>query len=160
MLAETGVPTEKQIEKIKPSLERLGKGPVAVVECFQEIPCDPCFTACKQGAIQPFEDINDLPVIDNDKCNGCGVCVSYCPGLAIFIVDETYSETEAIIRIPWEFLPLPAKGAQVAGLNREGREVTRVTLKKVQPSPKKNGSYILWLVVPKEFAHEVRSIAV
>lgn len=36
MLAKTGVPTEEQIEKIKPSPERLGQGPVAVIECFQE----------------------------------------------------------------------------------------------------------------------------
>lgn len=86
--------------------------------------------------------------------------MGYCPGLAIFIIDEAYSKTEAIIRIPWEFLPLPAKGSQVVGLNREGQEITQVTIKKVQPSPRKNEAHILWLVVPKEFAHEVRSIVV
>jgi hypothetical protein len=79
--------------------------------------------------------------------------------LAIFIVDETYSEKEALIKIPWEFLRLPPEGSQVAGLNREGNEVARVTVKKVQRSPKKNGAHILTLIVPKELAYEIRSIS-
>lgn len=159
MLAQTGVPTADQILRTIPAKQRLAKGPVAVVECFQEIPCDPCNTSCTTGAIAPFEDINQLPRIDWEKCNGCGRCVGFCPGLAIFIVDDTYSETESIVRIPWEFSFLPTVGEQVAGLNREGREVAQVTVKMIQPSPKKNKVHILWLVVPKELAFEVRSIA-
>jgi Fe-S-cluster-containing hydrogenase component 2 len=159
MLTRTGVPTQRQIEAVKPPPERLRKGPVAVVECFQEIPCDPCFTSCTRGAILPFADINDLPQLDYDRCNGCGTCVGFCPGLAIFIVDETYSKQEALIKIPWEFLSLPPEGSQVQGLNREGRAVARVTVKKVQRSPKKNGANILTLVVPTELAYEIRSIS-
>jgi Fe-S-cluster-containing hydrogenase component 2 len=159
MLAQTGVPTADQILRTIPAKQRLAKGPVAVVECFQEIPCDPCYTSCTTGAIAPFEDINQLPRIDWEKCNGCGRCAGFCPGLAIFIVDDTYSETESIVRIPWEFSFLPKVGEQVAGLNREGREVAQVTVKKIQPSPKINKAHILWLVVPKELAFEVRSIA-
>ncbi len=160
MLSKTGVPTREQVESVKPDRERLARGPVAVIECFQQIPCDPCYTACSRGAIQPFADINDLPRIDFGKCNGCGLCVAYCPGLAVFVVDETYSETEALVRIPWEFLNRPEAGQKAPGLNREGKEVALVTVKRVQPSPSKNGAYILWLAVPKELAFEVRSIPV
>ncbi len=160
MLEITGVPTEEQVEDIKPAKDRLSKGPVAVIECFQKIPCDPCYTACNRDAIQPFEDINELPTINNDNCNGCGICVAYCPGLAIFVIDETYSNTEALIKIPWEFLNLPKEGEIVPGINREGEEAASVTVKKVQPSPKKNGAYVLWLSVPKELAFEIRSIPV
>jgi Fe-S-cluster-containing hydrogenase component 2 len=158
MQEQTGVPSAEQIARTIPPKERLAQGPVAVVECFQEIPCNPCATSCSTGAIHPFADINDLPQIDWEKCNGCTRCVGFCPGLAIFIVDDTYSETESIVKIPWEFSYLPREGEEVAGLNREGREVARVKIKKIQPSPRKNRAHILWLVVPKEQAFAVRSI--
>ena len=75
MLIKTGVPTKEDIASITPPREVLEKGPVAVIECFQKIPCNPCYTACKFDAIKPFEDINDRPVIDFDKCTACGQCV-------------------------------------------------------------------------------------
>lgn len=158
MLNKTGVPTAKDLNKVYPSEERMLKGPVAIIECFQEIPCNPCTEACKQGAILPMEDINDLPEMDVDKCNGCGVCISRCPGLAIFIVDRSYSPAEAIVRIPYEFLPLPEQGQKVACLNRAGEEVGQFIVKKVQSGGKKNMTYTIWLVIPQELAMEVRSI--
>lgn len=157
MLSKNGIPRKEQLEAVKPSEKRLAEGPVVIVECFQEIPCDPCYTSCKSGCILPFEDINDLPRMDFDKCNGCGVCISACPGLAIFMVDETYSEKEALVTIPWEFIPPPEEGSAVMGLDREGQDITPVTVKTVRLS-KKSGAYLLELIVPKEFAYEVRSI--
>ena len=150
MLAKTGIPTPEQIKAVKPPQERLEKGPVAIVECFQEIPCDPCFTSCSRGAILPFKDINDLPRIDYDRCNGCGNCVGHCPGLAIFIVDETYGENEALIKIPWEFLRLPPAGSRVAGLNREGKEVAPVTVK-ILRSPKRTAPTSWCWLSPKSW---------
>ncbi len=158
MLEKAGVPSGQQVAAVKPSKERLARGPVAIVECFQKIPCDPCYTACKRGGFLPFEDINDLPRMDFEKCNGCGICIGACPGLAIFIVDETYSEDEALVMIPWEFLPVPAEGSTVQGLNREGEAISEVKVKKVRSAGKNNNTYILTLIVPKEFAHDIRSI--
>jgi Fe-S-cluster-containing hydrogenase component 2 len=160
MLERTGVPTKKQIEEIKPSKERLAQGPVAIVECFQKIPCDPCFTACRRGAFLPFEDINDLPCMDYENCNGCGICIGACPGLAIFVVDETYSDREALVTIPWEFLPVPVEGSTVEGLNREGEPVAEVKVHKVRPAAKKKEAKLVTLVVPKELAYDIRSIRV
>jgi len=48
---ETGVLTEDEIRKILPPRERLERGPVAIIECVQPIPCNPCVEACKSGAI-------------------------------------------------------------------------------------------------------------
>ena len=160
MLERTGVPTAEQIEAAKPPREYREKGPVVVVECFQEIPCDPCYTACKRGAYLPFEDINDLPRLDYSNCNGCGICIGACPGLAVFVVDETFSEKEALVMIPWEFLPTPVEGSTVQGLNRRGEQVGPVKVKKVGASIKKNGSRIITLIVPKDLAYEIRSIRV
>ncbi len=158
MLETIGVPTPEQIEAAKPARERREKGPVVMVECFQKIPCDPCYTACKRGGFLPFEDINDLPRLDYDRCNGCGICISYCPGLAIFVVDETCSEQEALVVIPWEFLPIPEEGSIVQGLNRRGEVVAPVIVKKVSSSAKKNGARVITLAVPKKFAYEIRSM--
>ncbi len=42
MLKNTGVPDEKDLASVTPTKKRLEEGPVVMVECFQEIPCDPC----------------------------------------------------------------------------------------------------------------------
>ncbi|MHB8072719.1 4Fe-4S dicluster domain-containing protein [Desulfosporosinus fructosivorans] len=158
MLNTTGIPTSEDIKTVTPSEARLKKGPVAIIECFQEIPCNPCTEACKQGAIQPMEDINNLPKLDFDQCNGCGVCLSRCPGLAIFIVDASYSDTEAIVRIPYEYAPVPQVGEQVVGLNRAGEELGTFEVNKVQSGGKKNKTYTICLVVPQDLAMDVRGI--
>jgi NAD-dependent dihydropyrimidine dehydrogenase PreA subunit len=42
--------------------------------------CGVCEYMCPQGAI--FEARNQF-VIRKDACNGCGICVPYCPARAI-----------------------------------------------------------------------------
>lgn len=158
MLNKTGVPTFEDLKTVTPPEGRLKKGPVAIIECFQEIPCNPCSEACKQGAIQPMEDINNLPQLDFDLCNGCGVCLSRCPGLAIFIVDTSYSDRSAIVRIPFEYHPVPQVGEKVVGLNRAGEEIGTFEVNKVQSGGQKNKTFTIWLVVPKELTMEVRGI--
>jgi len=158
VLNRTGVPTADDLKTVSPSEERVNRGPVAMIECFQKIPCNPCTEACKQGAIQLMEDINDLPILDFDKCNGCGVCLSRCPGLAIFIVDGSYSDTEALVRIPFEYYPVPQVGEKVIGLNRAGKELGTFEISKVQSGGQKNKTFTIWLIVPKNLAMDVRSI--
>ncbi|NPV43310.1 MAG: 4Fe-4S binding protein [Firmicutes bacterium] len=158
MIYKTGVPTKEDLQKVAPSAERLAKGPVAVIECFQRIPCNPCYTACKRGAIKEFRDINDLPEIDHDLCNGCGLCVSKCPGLAIFIIDETYSENEALVKLPYEFVPLPKEGDTIKGLDREGRVVGEARVVKIQNSKYEDRTPVISVAVPKELSMVVRNI--
>ena len=158
MIEKTGVPTPEDLARVFPPKERLQKGPVAVVECFQRIPCNPCYTACKRGAIQEFKDINDLPKIDFEICNGCGLCISKCPGLAVFIVDETYSEKEALIKLPFEFLPLPEKGEEVDALNRKGEVMGKAEVVKVQNGRYEDKTPVISILVPKKLSMEVRNI--
>lgn len=156
MLKKTGIPTLEDLKKVMPPKERLKKGPVAIIECFEKIPCDPCYTYCSSGAIEPFKNINDLPKIDFNKCNGCAVCVANCPGLAIFIVDETYSTTEDLVILPYEFLPVPAKGDKVILLNRTGEKVGYGRVERVRE--RKNKTRIIDVAVPKGLGMEVRHI--
>jgi len=158
MLERTGIPTDDDLEKIIPDKKRLAKGPVVIIECFQKIPCDPCAVSCKFGAIKPFKDINDLPQVDFDKCTGCGICISSCPGLAIFVIDMNYSDSKSLIKLPYEMLPLPEKGKDVYALDRAGRVLGKVKVIKVLKI--KNKTNIISLEVPKGMAMKVRSIKV
>ena len=158
MLERTGIPTDDDLEKVIPDKKRLAQGPVVIIECFQKIPCDPCAISCKLGAIKPFKDINDLPQVDFDKCTGCGICISSCPGLAIFVIDMNYSEEKSLIKLPHEMLPLPEKGEEVYALDRAGKVVSKVKVIKVLKI--KNKTNIISLEVPKGMAMKVRSIKV
>jgi len=158
MLEKTGIPTDDDLEKVIPDKERLAKGPVVIIECFQKIPCDPCAIYCKLGAIKPFKDINDLPQIDFDKCTGCGICISSCPGLAIFVIDENYSDEKSLIQLPHEMLPLPQKGEDVYALDRDGSIIGKAKVVKVLKV--KDKTNIISLEVPKSTAMKVRSIKV
>jgi len=158
MLERNGIPTDDDLEKIIPDKKRLAKGPVVIIECFQKIPCDPCTISCKLGAIKPFKDINDLPVVDFDKCTGCGICISSCPGLAIFVIDLNYSEEKSLIKLPHEMLPLPEKGEEVYALDRDGSILGKAKVVRVLKI--KNKTHIISLEVPKSMVMKVRSIKV
>lgn len=157
MLNKTGVPENKDIEKVMPSAERLKEGPVAIIECFQKIPCDPCYHSCIRGAIRPFEDINDLPIVNFERCNGCSLCLTHCPGLAIFIIDLEYSETESLLKLPYEMRPLPEEGEIVTTLDRQGETVGEGRIEKVLLGKRQDKTAVISLVVPKEDIHVVRN---
>lgn len=161
-LTTTGVLGKEGLSQLPgaPSVERLKKGPVAVIECAEPIPCNPCETACPKGAIQVGEDISSLPVLDETKCTGCGLCIPACPGLAIFVVDLAFSEREALLQIPHEFLPLPEKGEIVKCLNREGKVVSPGGIIRVVNPRSYDRTPVVSVAVPKEFAQDIRAIEV
>ncbi len=158
MLIRDGIPTIENLQSVMPSQERLKAGPIAITECFQNIACNPCMKACPHHAIEVAPDINALPKVDPERCIGCGICVSRCPGLAIFVVDLSLPEDKALVTIPFEFLPVPKKGQLVCGLNREGKEQGYFPVKRVVSGGKENMTWMLTLEVPKDLAMEVRGI--
>jgi len=157
-MIKDGVPEDKDIINATPSNERFAKGPVAIIECFQEIPCDPCIKACKRGAISMSNGINGLPSIETQMCNGCGSCLQQCPGLAIFIVDKSYDENNALIKLPYEYIPVPQKGQLVAGLDRTGKTLGFFNVVEVRAGEKNNKTFMVSLIVPRDLAMEIRDI--
>jgi Fe-S-cluster-containing hydrogenase component 2 len=159
-LASSGVLSKEELAELPgmPSEERLKKGAVAVIECAEEIPCNPCESACPRGAIEIGENINSLPILKEELCTGCGLCIPVCPGLAIFIVDLTFSEQEALVQLPHEFLPLPKQGATVNCLNRKGQIVSQGRVVKVTNPKKYDRTPVISVAVPKELGQEVRAI--
>ncbi|GBG56210.1 hypothetical protein SPFL3102_03790 [Sporomusaceae bacterium FL31] len=131
-----------------------GQGPTAVFECLQPIPCNPCADACPRGAIT-VKEINDCPTLDKERCNGCGICMTHCPGLSIFVIDQNYGPDVALVKIPYEFSPLPMQDELVDALNRQGENIGTAKVVRVQKSPNKTN--IIWLSVPSELSMDVRN---
>ena len=136
---------------------RRKRGAYVVIECPEKIPCDPCVDACPNEAISIKGSMIELPEIDYEKCNGCLVCIPKCPGLAIFVVDET-PDDHSIVYIPYEFIPRPKKGDTAIGLDREGKERCEVKILKVLDSRKFDRCAIVGFSVPKKLAKEIRFI--
>ncbi len=160
MLEKTGVPTEEMVLNAFPSIERINKGPIAVIECYQNIPCNPCQTACKFNAISLGDDINNLPELFEDKCTGCGICLSKCPGLSIIIVDGSKSEETILVKMPYEFLPLPAAGDSVKALDRVGNHIADVKVTNVLNPKSFDRTPVITVEIGREHLYKIRNIKV
>jgi len=143
-----------------PSGKRFKTGPVAVIECVQEIPCNPCESACRFSAIFVGKPITNLPRLLEEKCRGCGECIPACPGLAIFLVNENYSPSEAAVSIPYEYLPLPETGSTVCALDRCGEKVCSARVIRVSNPGKNIGTAVVTISVPREFSNKVRTFRI
>ena len=147
----TGVLSVKDL--MLPNKKQLENG-VAIIECIQEIPCNPCVDSCKFDAIS-MKDINSLPIVDYEKCTGCAQCVGICPGLAIFVVKT--KDERAFITLPYEFNPVPDIYDSVKALDREGKVRSNAIIKKVKKKGKTN---VITIEVEKSLAMEIRNIKV
>ena len=158
-LFNSGVLTGERPGAILPPLDLWGakKSGLAVIECPQRIPCNPCATSCPAGAILPFSDINDTPRIDYEKCTGCAICAAVCPGLACFVIDLAFSEDLALYKIPYEMLPLPSKGDTVTCLGRSGEALAEGRVEAVM-EPRRDRTYVLHVSAPKELRNDIRAV--
>ena len=159
-VACTGIPSQEELRNSPgyPKAKDFERGPIAVIECVQEIPCNPCQTACRQGAILVGEPITNLPSFDASKCTGCGLCVASCPGQAIFVVHLHYSEEESLVSFPFEYLPSPQVGDVVNAVSRAGETICQGRETKVQNPRAFERTAVVTIAIPKAFAHEVRGI--
>ena len=146
---KTGVLSKDELQH--PTKKQLEKG-VAILECIQEIPCNPCVESCPVHAIF-MKDINAPPVNDFEACIGCTKCVGVCPGLAIFVVKV--KGDAAWVTLPYEFVPVPKVGDVVMALDRAGAVRGNALIKKVV----KNGkTMVITVEVDCSLAMDIRNI--
>jgi len=136
-----------------PSRERIKQKPVAVIECSQEIPCNPCVDACPVNAIKIKGNINNSPEVDFEKCTGCSICLGICPGLAIFLV--YISKGKGYLTIPYELIP-PEEGETVELISRNSEIVGKGIIKKVKKLEKHNKTILITIEMKEEFLRNVR----
>jgi Fe-S-cluster-containing hydrogenase component 2 len=159
-LNKCGFLSSKDVAELStmPSAERISKGPVAIIECIEDIPCNPCEASCKFGAIKIGDDITALPQFFEEKCTGCGVCIYGCPGLAIFMIDGSKEGNMGTLSFPHEFLPLPTEGQIVDVVNRAGEVVCKGTVEKVLAPKISDRTPVVQVQIPKNLLMEARGI--
>jgi Fe-S-cluster-containing hydrogenase component 2 len=141
-----------------PSEARRRKGAVAVLECLEDIPCNPCESICKFDAITVGDDITTPPRLTEDNCVACRSCVPICPGQAIFIVDESLPDDKAAVEMPYEYRPLPQKGDIVTALDRAGRPIGDATVTAVKKTEKMDRTATVIIEVPRNWSMRARAI--
>lgn len=152
-----GYVTKKDLENFPGAASHCGEGVHPVIECTQNIPCNPCGDACRFGCIKIGGTISGIPAIDRDKtCTGCGMCVASCPGQAIFLVNENYEPGSAAVSMPYEMLPAPEKGDVGAGLDRSGKKVCDAEVVEVRSAKSYDKTTVLTVKIPAEMADQVR----
>ncbi len=133
------------------------KGIHPVIECTQNIPCNPCQDACPKKCINIGDNITSLPKVPRpEECINCGMCVASCSGQAIFLVDEDCGDGTATVTLPYEFLPLPEPGTKGAGLGRNGQEICQAEVVSVKSLKAFDKTNLLTMRVPKEYAMKAR----
>lgn len=154
-LLEKGFIAEEEIERY-PGVTH-AKGIHPVMECTQNIPCNPCQDACPKHCIKIGSHITSLPAVDESAaCVGCGMCVASCSGQAIFLVQEDYEPGFGAVTLPYEFLPLPEKGEIGYGLNRQGEKVCEAEVVSVKTLPAFDHTNLLTIKVPADMVMKAR----
>jgi len=158
--SKTGFLTDEELKNSPgiPSEARRRKGPVASIECMEDIPCNPCESSCNVDAIIVGKDITNLPHLDAEKCVACQTCVYICPGQAIVMVDESLSDGRATIMMPYEYRPLPQKGDVVSALDRAGQTLGDAEVVVVRQTKRMDQTATVTIEVPKEWSMQARAI--
>ncbi len=155
MLNKTGVPTKEQVLSRFFDQEVMIK-PKAILECYEDIPCNPCETSCPFDAIVIGENINTQPQLIPDVCTGCGICVTSCPGLAIIVAQLVGDR--AVFKIPYEFLPVPQKGEVWLGINRQGNVICDAKIESILLNKKQDHTALVTVSVPGLYLHDFVTI--
>lgn len=154
-LLRKGFVADDEIERFPGVVHKKGVHPV--IECTQNIPCNPCQDACVKGCISTGENITFLPFVrDDNKCINCGMCVASCSGQAIFLVDEDCGDGSATVTMPYEFLPLPQIGDKGYGLSRKGEKICEAEVVSIKSVKAFDHTNLLTMRVPKEYAMTAR----
>jgi thioredoxin reductase/Fe-S-cluster-containing hydrogenase component 2 len=154
-LLKNGFVADDEIERFPGVTHKAGIHPV--IECTQNIPCNPCQDACPKGCISTGENITYLPFVkEGSECINCGMCVASCSGQAIFLVDEDCGDGTATVTLPYEFLPLPEPGDKGYGLSRSGEKVCDAEVVSVKSIKAFDNTNLLTMRVPKEYAMKAR----
>ena len=146
--------------KVLPPEETVKEKRVALIECVEEIPCNPCAVVCRLDAIEK-EDLCTPGTVDWEKCSGCTMCVAVCPGLSIFL--QQIKDGKGYVTMPYEVLPAPKVGMTVKLMDRSGTVVGEGKI--VNPTYQAKGdAYPRWVVTVEmddpALSYEVRAIEI
>ncbi len=154
-------PGAVQIEETHPEPQ---KGVLPVFHCTQEIPCNPCSSICPKGLIfiDP-KDIRKVPTFTGDElvCIGCEKCISFCPGLAITLVDYRHDADQPVVAIPFEFnYEMVKERETVTVLDTEGDVLGDLEVVKVERVASRDHTIIVKVRAPRAIASRIAGIRI
>ncbi len=142
----------------------IGQRVMPVIHCTQEIPCNPCSTICPRGLIRiNSDDIRQVPVFQSEAglCTGCELCLTYCPGLAITVVDFRRDSNNPTVSIPFEFnLDLVDDRQLVEVTDTEGQSLGEYKVQKIKKMANRDHTLIVQLRAPQDIATRIAGIRV
>ncbi len=154
-LLKKGYLRDDEVDRF-PGVKRV-KGIHPVIECTQNIPCNPCQDACKFGCIEVGDRITRLPQVNEaSQCTGCGMCVASCSGQAIFLVNEDVGGGFGSVTMPYELLPYPQTGDKGVALGRDGSVVCDAEVVSCKVSPAYDHTALLTIRVPSDMCMKAR----
>ncbi len=137
------------------------EGVFPVFHCTQEVPCNPCTSACPIGAIHTENDaITGIPYREAEKgCTGCLNCVAICPGLAITLVDCRKDPEHPLVTLPWEIRRETVEaGHTVAVTDREGALLGHFPVQRVRVKKEHPRTLLVQVRLPRELAGRAAGI--
>jgi len=152
--------TELEERGIFPPDELLKSKRLAVIECIEDIPCNPCEEACRFKGIHK-ETFTKPGQVDWENCNGCAACLLACPGLSVFLME--IRNGKGYVTLPYEIMPTPEIGNNAELMNRAGEVIGQGKI--VAPTYKALGDATpRWVVTVEmddpDFVYEVRAIKI
>jgi Fe-S-cluster-containing hydrogenase component 2 len=159
---QRGYYTRDELEEmgVLPPEDKVKEKRVAIIECTEEIPCNPCAVICRAGAIEK-EGLCTPGTVNWEKCTGCTMCVAVCPGLSIFI--QHIKDGKGYVTMPYELLPEPKVGNRAQLMDRSGKVVGEGRI--VMPTYQAKGdAYPRWVVTVEmddpDLSYDVRAIKI
>ncbi len=160
MIEKNGIAAFELYKQEFPESETTLLKPKAIIECYKEIPCNPCETSCPFDAIKIGEDINVRPQIDFDKCTGCGICAYSCPGLAISIRTLKKDSKKAEMKFPYEFSKRPDINQMINIVNRAGKVITQGRVINVIDKPRQNKTALIHVEMDEAYLYDAATVEV
>ena len=108
---------------------------IASIECFEEIHCQACQKVCPTSAIQLGKVPRGKgPVLNEEACIACGLCVSACPSSAISMIHEKENQSASQITLLWGGKKKWAEGELTQLVNRRGENLGSARICAITPS--------------------------